>query len=157
MARGGARPGAGRKKGKVGEAKRELAEMAKEHAEDALLTLVEIAKGNNAASARVSAATAILDRAYGKPTEALEHSTPDNSLTRLMEELALTTLRPREFDYTCAMSLALGNKMETAGTIRAQVDGSELCFRSEDARETFMKDPEGNLAKARAYRRPVLA
>ena len=38
-------PGAGRKKGKVSKAKRELAEMAKEHAEDALLTLVEIAKG----------------------------------------------------------------------------------------------------------------
>ena len=48
-------PGAGRKKGKVSKAKRELAEMAKEHAEDALLTLVEIAKGNSAASARVPA------------------------------------------------------------------------------------------------------
>ena len=68
MTRGGARPGAGRKKGKVGEAKRELAAMAKQHAEAALHTLVEIATGDGAASARVSAATAILDRAYGKPT-----------------------------------------------------------------------------------------
>ena len=42
MARGGSRPGAGRKKGKVSEAKRELAEMAKEHAEDALLTLSDL-------------------------------------------------------------------------------------------------------------------
>jgi hypothetical protein len=54
--------------------------MAKEHAKDALLTLVEIAKGNTAASARVSAAIAILDRAYGKPSQALEHSAPDNRL-----------------------------------------------------------------------------
>ena len=151
MARGGARPGAGRKKGKVSKAKRDLAEMAKEYAEDAMFTLVEIAKGNSAASARVSAATAILDRAYGKPTQALEHSTPDNSLTRLMAELAGTTLRPKEFGYTCALSLVRGNPLQTDGTIRAQIDGSELYFRSEDA---FIKDPEGNLAKARACRRP---
>jgi hypothetical protein len=82
MARGGARPRAGRKKGKVSEAKRELAEMAKEHAEAALLTLVEIAKGDCAASARVTASVAILDRAYGRPPQALEHSVPDNSLER---------------------------------------------------------------------------
>ena len=74
MARGGARLGAGRKKGMVSEAKRELAEMAKEHAEAALRTLVEIATGDGAAAARVSAATAILDRAYGKPSQALDLS-----------------------------------------------------------------------------------
>ena len=145
------------KRGKVSKAKRELADMAKEYAEDALLTLVEIARGNSAASARVSAAVAILDRAYGKPTQALEHSTPDNSLKSLMAALEGTTLRPKEFGYTCAMSLALGNEVQTDGTVRAQFDGSELCFRSEDARKTFMKDPEGNLAKARAYPRPVSA
>lgn len=76
--RGGARPGAGRKPGKVGAAKRDLAAMAKQHAEAALLTLVEIA-GNKEepASARVSAATALLDRGFGKPPQALEHSGPD--------------------------------------------------------------------------------
>ena len=74
MARGGTRPGAGRKRGRVGEVRRALAEMAKEHAEAALRTLVEIAAGDGAASARVSAATAILDRAYGRPPQALEHS-----------------------------------------------------------------------------------
>ena len=74
MARGGTRPGAGRKKGKVGQEKSELAEMAKEHAEAALLTLVEVASGECAASARVTAAIAILDRAYGRPPQALEHS-----------------------------------------------------------------------------------
>jgi hypothetical protein len=78
MARGGTRLGAGRKKGIVSEAKRELAEMAKEHAEAALLTLVEIATGGGAESARVSAATAILDRAYGKPSQAVDLA--DNSV-----------------------------------------------------------------------------
>ena len=97
MARGGARPGAGRKKGKVGQAKRELAEMAKQHAEAALLTLVEVASGDCAASARVSAAIAILDRAYGKPPQALEHSTMVvDPLTKLMKELSGSAIRPVE-------------------------------------------------------------
>ena len=67
--------------------------MAKEHAEVAPFTLVEIATGDGAGSAGVSAAVAILDRAYGKPSQALEHSTPDNSLQRLMAELTGTTFR----------------------------------------------------------------
>lgn len=40
---GGKRPGAGRKKGKVSQAKRELSAMAKDHAEAALQTLANIA------------------------------------------------------------------------------------------------------------------
>jgi hypothetical protein len=63
--------------------------MAKEHAETALLTLVEIADGEAPASARVSAAIAILDRAYGKPPQALEHSASveDGVLNRVMAEV----------------------------------------------------------------------
>ncbi|MGH6866275.1 MAG: hypothetical protein ACREDO_08935, partial [Methyloceanibacter sp.] len=104
MARGGTRPGAGRKKGKVSGAKRELAEMARKYAEAALLTLVEIATGDGAASARVSAATAILDRAYGKPPQALEHSAPDNSLERFWQEVMAnaTVVRPKDYDNMCA-------------------------------------------------------
>lgn len=71
--RGGARPGAGRKPGQVSKAKREIAEMAKDHAAKALEVLVSVA--NNAKSpapARVSAATAILDRGYGKPRQSVD-------------------------------------------------------------------------------------
>jgi hypothetical protein len=154
MARGGIRPGAGRKKGKVGEAKRELAEMAKEHAEVALLTLVEIATGDCAASARVSAATAILDRAYGKPSQALEHSSPDNSLEQFLQEVMANadTFRPVEFPGLCAMSLALGKKVKIRNSAYAQIDDMGYFFSDEDARATFLKDPHGNLAKARAYK-----
>ena len=75
---GGRRPGAGRKKGKVSAAKRALSEMARDHAEEALKTLVDIAKdAAQPAAARVSAATGILDRAYGKPPQSMEHSGPD--------------------------------------------------------------------------------
>lgn len=72
-AHGGKRPGAGRKKGAVSQAKRDLATMAKEHAETALDVLVSIARNPKAASAaRVSAATAILDRGYGRPRQAVD-------------------------------------------------------------------------------------
>jgi len=70
--RGGKRLGAGRKPGKVSAAKRELSEMAKEHAQGALETLVAVHQDKEAPhAARVSAANAILDRAYGKPPQAL--------------------------------------------------------------------------------------
>lgn len=70
MPAGGARPGAGRKPGKVSKAKRELAELAKDHAEAALRTLVQVATEGESESARVSAANAILDRGYGRPFQA---------------------------------------------------------------------------------------
>jgi hypothetical protein len=81
MAHGGKREGAGRKKGAVSQAKRDLAEMAKDHAEAALNVLVEIAQGGESEGARVSAANAILDRAYGKPPQALDHKSSDGSMS----------------------------------------------------------------------------
>ena len=79
---GGKRPGAGRKPGKVSEVKRELAEMAKDHAEAALQTLVDVMLSTaEPASARVSAANALLDRGYGKPAQAVALSNPDGSLS----------------------------------------------------------------------------
>jgi len=78
--RGGKRPGAGRKPGRVGKAKRDLAEMAKDHATAALATLASIhADGQAPAAARVSAAIAILDRAYGKPPQAMTVGNPDGT------------------------------------------------------------------------------
>lgn len=75
--RGGKRPGAGRKPGAVSKAKRQLSEMAKDHAEAALKTLADIAKSGTSESARVSAATALLDRAFGRPMQSHEHSGPN--------------------------------------------------------------------------------
>ena len=68
---GGKRAGAGRKPGAVSKAKRALAEKAKDHADDALETLVKIMKDEKeSGSVRVNAANAILDRGYGKPFQA---------------------------------------------------------------------------------------
>lgn len=76
--RGGKRPGAGRPKGAKDKATRDqggtLAELARSHTKTALETLVKVAKTGESEAARVSAATAILDRGYGKPTQSHEHT-----------------------------------------------------------------------------------
>lgn len=82
MAHGGARKGAGRKPGKVSQAKRDIAEMAREYGEQALQTLVDVATDNTAPqSARVSASNSLLDRAYGKPPQSMDLSSSDNTMS----------------------------------------------------------------------------
>ena len=68
---GGARPGAGRKPGKLSAAKRELKELAREHVPAMLKALVQIAKESDSDAARVSAIKEVIDRAYGKAPQAL--------------------------------------------------------------------------------------
>jgi hypothetical protein len=83
MARGGKRPGAGRPKGRKNTATAAqcatLEELARAHTQTALEALVKVATGGESESARVSAATAILDRGYGRPKQALEHSGKDGA------------------------------------------------------------------------------
>lgn len=75
MPRGGKREGAGRPKGGRSAATKDqianISEMARMHSETALDALVQIAQCGESESARVSAASAILDRAYGKPQQAI--------------------------------------------------------------------------------------
>jgi hypothetical protein len=71
MARGGYREGAGRPSGSTNKSSTEqsqrLSELAKAYTEEALHTLVDVARNGRTDVARVSAANALLDRAYGKP------------------------------------------------------------------------------------------
>ena len=70
---GGAREGAGRKRGVVSQIKLSMAERAREHAPDALRALYEIAIDKDVhPGARVSAANSIIDRAYGRPLSAMQ-------------------------------------------------------------------------------------
>ncbi len=55
-----------------------------------------------------------------------------------------------EFDDMCAMGLVLGQEVSTDCSINAEIGGKTYCFGNEDAKAQFMKDPEGNLAKAQA-------
>ncbi len=69
MARGGARPGAGRRKGTPNKATADVKEAASVYSSDAVAVLAEIMRSPEyPAAARVSAANALLDRAHGKPT-----------------------------------------------------------------------------------------
>lgn len=81
MAKGGARPGAGRKPGSKNKATvgqlEAISDLAREHTETAINALAQIATAGESEAARVSAATAILDRGYGKPKQMNEHSGKD--------------------------------------------------------------------------------
>ncbi len=78
MARGGPRPGAGRPPGQpnqdTAERRAALADLMAGHVEDAIAALAEIATGGQSEAARISAATAILDRTYGRPSQAMDLS-----------------------------------------------------------------------------------
>lgn len=109
--RGGKRPGAGRKPGKVNAAKRALSDMAQAHAEDALDTLVDIAKLGESESARVSAAIAILDRAYGKPPQSLQHSGPDGGPIPTVIDVASLSTNTME-ELLAARRIAMTNETQ---------------------------------------------
>jgi hypothetical protein len=68
--RGGARPGAGRRKGAINRATEEqkatIEELARSHAPEAIETLATVMKEGQTDAARVAAANSILDRGYGK-------------------------------------------------------------------------------------------
>lgn len=55
-----------------------------------------------------------------------------------------------EFDNMCTQGLAMGKQVQTDCSINGQVDGKTYCFGDEKAKTEFMKDPKGNLAKAKA-------
>lgn len=74
-ARGGKRQNAGRKAGAKSVATKEvkltLEELAREYAPAALKTLADICTNGGGESARVAAASALLDRGFGKPKQAI--------------------------------------------------------------------------------------
>jgi YHS domain-containing protein len=53
-----------------------------------------------------------------------------------------------EFDNLCAQGLATGQQIKTDCSVNAQIEGKTYCFGNEEAKAAFMKDPQGNLAKA---------
>lgn len=89
MARGGKRNGAGRPKGAVNSTTASLRELAREHTQDALAVLVQIAKAGESEAARVSAANALLDRGYGKPSQVLSGDEEGGPVVHKIELVAL--------------------------------------------------------------------
>ena len=98
--RGGKREGAGRPKGARDKLTREagatLSEMARAHTDAALETLAQIAVSGESEAARVSAANALLDRGYGKPSQSLDVSNPDGTLMPQVIKIVAAGARNRD-------------------------------------------------------------
>lgn len=74
-----------------------ITDLARKHTNLALNTLAEIAGDKEAThSARVAAATALLDRGWGKPRQALEHSGPEGA--PLPAAIMVSLVKPDEGD-----------------------------------------------------------
>jgi YHS domain-containing protein len=57
-----------------------------------------------------------------------------------------------EFGGQCAMSLAEGEQVATDCSVKwVGPDGKTYCFGNEDAKKRFLKDPQGNLERAREF------
>lgn len=73
---GGKREGAGRPVGAKNkttvEQQARLTDLAREHTVEALETLLDVMRNGLTDTARMAAANAILDRAYGRPRQAIE-------------------------------------------------------------------------------------
>ena len=71
MPSGGYRPGAGRPPGSPNKSTREqtknISELARSYTQEALETLVDVARNGRSDASRVAAANALLDRGFGKP------------------------------------------------------------------------------------------
>ena len=69
---GGKRMGSGRPPGSLNKSSidqaQRLSNLAKVHSEDAIATLLDVARNGRTDAARVSAANALLDRGYGRPS-----------------------------------------------------------------------------------------
>lgn len=95
--RGGARKGAGRKPGVVSQAKLTLAEQARVYGPDLIKALYQIAMDAEAPpNARVSAANSILDRAYGKPLNAMEVTGKDGGAIEHTVKARVVIVPPKE-------------------------------------------------------------
>lgn len=94
MPRGGKRAGAGRPKGSRSAANKEqianISELARMHTSVALSALVHVASKGESESARVSAASALLDRAWGKPQQALELTGKDGGPIQTVDATKLS-------------------------------------------------------------------
>lgn len=90
---GGRRPGAGRPHGSKTKSGQELREAARQFTVQALEVLRDIALSGESEAARVSAANALLDRGYGKPSTVLAGD-EDGGPMQLVTEVVLRGVRP---------------------------------------------------------------
>jgi YHS domain-containing protein len=70
----------------------------------------------------------------------------------LLVTAAVVQAADGEFGKQCTMGLAMQQHIDTDCSINwVGEDGKTYCFGNEDAKTQFLKDPAGNLAKAREF------
>lgn len=75
--RGGKRIGAGRKPGSINKVTRDIRALAQKHSDKAIKRLAYLAENAESEGAQVAAIKELLDRAYGKSKQPLEHDIGD--------------------------------------------------------------------------------
>ena len=93
---GGARPGAGRPNGSQNKVTLEVRELALEHGPTALKNLVTLSQKAKSESVRLAAIREVLDRAYGRPQQALEIMSPTPEELPSDEEIAAAVITALE-------------------------------------------------------------
>jgi hypothetical protein len=94
--RGGKRPGAGRPTGSPNRATQEIREIARAYTAEAIETLAQIMRTAASDTARLSAANALLDRAYGKSTQTIDTPAPKDVTEMSDDELRALIIRGRD-------------------------------------------------------------
>jgi hypothetical protein len=93
----------------------EVTDLARQHAPEAMAALVEIATRGKSESARVAAATALLDRGYGRPqalTDVVEHRSAREMTDEEIMAAILGKLSPEELDERIARALPYIEKLK---------------------------------------------
>jgi len=93
---GGARPGAGRPNGSQNKVTLEVRELALEHGPTALKNLVMLSQKAKSESVKLAAIREILDRAYGRPQQAMEIMSPTPEELPSDEEIAAAVITALE-------------------------------------------------------------
>jgi len=127
MPRGGHRNGAGRPPGRRNghsrKTGRTLRELARGHTEDAITVLLEVARDGSSESARVTAATALLDRGWGRPTPDPPEAIPLRAVMELQEKMATATMQTLTRTYGVEQAKRVGAEIAEAwGDIQVDLD-----------------------------------
>lgn len=68
--------------------------------------------------------------------------------TAILASSSLAFAAMGEFADNCAFGMSIGKAVKTDCSIAEKIGGKNYCFSSEEAKATFMKDPNALLAKA---------
>lgn len=88
----------GRQRGSLNKTTRDIKALAGKHTPEALNTLVSVMQASESDAARVSAAKELLDRAHGRPAQAIIGGDENDPAIRVITEIRRSIVDPRHTD-----------------------------------------------------------